>query len=105
MVELRSTTGSETLVDECVRCYVGCLAGGLFGGGHGSLRLDMGAGGGFVAGQIQVGAERVQGNHGELGAEGVEFAFGPATVQAHGAGDVLRKGLAIVAFADEDVAD
>lgn len=44
------------------------LAGGLFGG---DLVLDVGSGGGFVAGEIQVGIEGIEDDHRELRAEAV----------------------------------
>src|SRR5580658_2582897 len=58
-----------------------------------------------MAGVVEIEAQRVQGDHGELGAEGVEFGFAPAAIQAHRSGDVFRESLAVVAFADENVAD
>lgn len=67
--------------------------------------LDVRSGGGFVAGEIQVGIEGIEDDHGEFGAEGVEFFFGPAAIEAGGSADVFGKSLAVVAFADEDVAD
>ena len=48
---------NKTWADECVRRYVGCLAGGLFGGGYRDCGLDVGACRGFVAGEVQVGSE------------------------------------------------
>ena len=44
------TTQTKPPADECVRRYVGCLAGGLFGGGCGGLVLDVRACSGFVTG-------------------------------------------------------
>lgn len=46
------------------------LAGGLFGG---DLVLDVRSGGGFVAGEIEVGIQGIEDDHGKFGAEGVEF--------------------------------
>src|ERR1035438_8021798 len=65
----------------------------------------MGARPCFVLGQVEICAEGIEDDHGQLVAEGVEFAFRPTTVQAHGSGDVFRESLAIVAFANQDVAD
>src|SRR5580704_4116274 len=43
--------------------------------------------------------------HGHLGAPGFHFTFRPASVQADGAGDVFRKGMTEIPFANEDIAD
>ena len=50
-------------------------------------------------------SERIQDDHREFCAEVVEFIFAPAAIQARGAGDVFGKSLAVVALANEDVAD
>ncbi len=65
----------------------------------------MGAGSCFVLGQVEVCAQGIEDDHGQFVAEGVEFVFGPTAVQAHRSSDVLREGLAIIAFANQDVAD
>src|SRR5579864_182616 len=101
-VELRSTDSrggcphTNSLIPD--------LAGGLFCGRGWDCGFGVGTGASLVAGQVQVGAERVEDHHWEFGAEAVEFVFAPVTVEARGAGDVLREGLAVVAFTDEDVA-
>lgn len=59
----------------------------------------------FVPGGVQIGLQGVENDHGKFGAPGLEFGFGPAAVEANGAGDVFGKSLAVVAFADEDIAD
>ena len=69
------------------------------------MLFDVRAAGGFVAGQVEIESQGVKSDHGELGAEGIEFAFGPATVQAHRAGDIFGEGLAKIALAEKDVAD
>ena len=82
------------------------LAGGLLGRRCGlrGFGLDGGAGAHFVAGGVEVGGQRIEHHHGELGAPGLEFGFGPAAIEADCAGDVFGKSLPVSAFADEDVA-
>ena len=58
-----------------------------------------------MARDVQIGVQGVQDNHGEFGAKVVEFAFTPSAIETHGPGDVFGKGLAVVAFADQDVTD
>ena len=52
-----------------------------------------------MAGVVEIESQRVESDHGKFGAEGVEFGFGPAAVQANGARNIFGECLAIVAFA------
>ena len=58
---------------------------------------------GFQASRVQIGVHGIEDHHRQFGPEAVQFFFGPVAVQPGGAGDVLRKGLAIISFADQDV--
>src|SRR5215469_10199438 len=60
--------------------------------------------GGLVAGGVQIGIERVQDHHGQFVAETVDLFFAPIAVEAGGAGDLLRERVAVVPFADKNVA-
>src|SRR5579862_4253215 len=82
-----------------------CLAGGLFGRTCRNGMLRMRAAGGFVAGGVEVGVQGIEDHHRKLVAKAVEFFFAPISVEARGTGDVFGKGVAIVAFADKDVAE
>src|SRR5579871_3354727 len=81
------------------------LAGGVFGGsGWGSL-FGVGAGSRFVLGQVEICAEGIEDDHGQFVAEGIELTFGPTTVKTRRSADVFRESLAVVAFANQDVAN
>src|SRR5437899_12753718 len=74
-------------------------------GGRGDRGFRVRAGAGFVAGGVEVRAERVEDHHGKLCTEAVEIFFRPVAVESRGAGNVFGKGLTEVAFTDQDVAD
>src|SRR5271154_4020968 len=59
----------------------------------------------FVPGGLEIGMKRIEGGHGHFGAPALHFGLRPASVEANGAGDVLRKSMTEIAFAEEDVAN
>ena len=75
-------------------------------GGHPGRNSGFGggAGGHFKAGGFEIGLQRVEHFHGQFRAPQFEILFLPVAVEADGIGDVFGEGLAVVAFADEDVA-
>src|ERR1700733_8722404 len=87
------------------RPHLNLLVRGLFGVSRRDLDLRVGVSSGFVASQVEIESERIEGDHGEFVAEGVEFAFAPAAIQAHGVPDVIGESLAIITFTDQDIAD
>jgi hypothetical protein len=53
------------------------LSGGLFGRSCGDGLLGVRSLGGFVTGEIEIGVQRIENDHGKFGAEAVELIFGP----------------------------
>jgi hypothetical protein len=71
----------------------------------GDFRLGRAAGNHFVPGGFEIGVEGVKRVHGHLCAPGFHLSLRPASVQSDRPGDVFRKGMPVIAFADENVAD
>src|ERR1017187_4509054 len=84
------------------RCYrEEPLAGDVLGGNGWHFRLGRAAGTHFVAGGFEINVERIKCSHGHLGAPSFHLSLRPAPVESDGPGNVFRKQIAVIAFANE----